>query len=530
MERDRDASSLTTAALLATSAELTARERSLIASLVAPFDIPNPSAAADAIASAFQDAGVAPSPNRLFLRSRVERARFLAENWQRKGVIVVRGDRLRAGDAHPRDVPPILFGYGPEELLDRQAATVVNSRRSRRITPGDLWIDALRSFFHEAATSSYSIVSSYGTLSYDLLSRLATRCGSVLLMGCDGVLPFMDSREKEAQFLVEKEGLFRRDLTLFLSPFPPGPVPGSAERFGERDRVCLALCSHIFVGAVRRGGTMQSSLERALLRPIHMTVLAEDRSDPPAESNSRLTASPAKAIVEKRLASEIPRGPAQCRPESAPTDSRGPLVLEQWPEQGTALIHYTRSCPGPWPGESFWAYLDSILNGLPSAGHTGFDTLIRILEEGRIRASGKLTRGARPVVSWTECRPGEIQQLVRWRKGLIRWSFEPYGFSVDRKCLEELGAQAVIYGEADVYSGLPEERRHLFQLNTAAGTDWATEREWRLSGDLRLDSIPRDKLTVIVPELEEARFVAQRFGCRVTLAGSLLTGGESVLR
>ncbi|MCA1961325.1 MAG: DNA-protecting protein DprA [Desulfomonile sp.] len=524
MEREHATSAMFTAALIASLPKLTSRERSLVASLVTPFDIANPSSSADGIAAAFQKADIELLSDSLFHPRRVKHARALAENWLQKGVIVVRGDRIRAGDAHVHDVPPILFGYGPEEFLDQEAAAVVNSRRPRRITPGDLWIDALKLFFHDAVGSKHAIVSSYGTLSYNLVSRLASRHGSSLLMVCDHVLPFMTSRENEARFLAEKEGLFRKDRTLFLSPFPPGSPPRPAERFIERDRVCLALSSRIFVGALRRGGTMKASLQRALLRPVRMTVLVEDGIARSSDGNSLLRTVPGKARVDRRLASTIPRGPAQSVIRVAPALSRLPLVLEQWPEQGAVLIHYTRSCPGPWPGQSISAYLDAILNGLPSAGHTGFDTLMRILAEGRIRASGKLTRGGRPVVSLTECRPGDIQQLARWRKGLIRWSFEPYGIAVDRQCLEQLGAQEVIYGDTDVYSGLPEEQRHLFQLNTASGPDWAAEKEWRLSGDLCLDSIPRNKLTVIVAELDEARVISERFRYRVTLAGSKLPG------
>lgn len=519
MESERVPAAMLTAALLAPATELTSRERSLVISHVAPFNVASLPEAADAIAFAFHRAGMQPPSSRISRRPRFDRAYSRVEQWLRRGVFLAAGERVRASDACLDSAAPVLFGFGQQEILGRETAVVVNSRKSRRITPGELWVDAVKAFCYEASGENLALASSYGTLWYDLVCRLAHRSGAPLLVACDGVLPFMDSAENEARFIAHWGELFPPDRTLFLSPFPPGLVPKSGERLQERDRLCLSLASRIYVVAVRRGGTMESSLQQVDSQRVHMTMLVDETPDKATEGNIALLARHGTAKVERRPASTIPRTRVPCGSGTEPSASRGLLVLAEWPEQGSVLVHYTRSCPGPWPGESLGTYVDAILDSLPSAGHTGFDTLMRILEEDRIRASGKLTRGGRPVVSWTECRPAELQDMIRWRKGLIRWSFEPYGVAVDRKCLEDLGAETVIYGDNSIFATLPEERRHLFQLDTAAGPDWKVEKEWRILGDLILHTVPRDKLTVFVADLDEARTVSDRFGYRVTLAG-----------
>jgi hypothetical protein len=158
-----------------------------------------------------------------------------------------------------------------------------------------------------------------------------------------------------------------------------------------------------------------------------------------------------------------------------------------------------------------------LLDGDEDAEHSGFHTLMRILDERLIRASAKLTRGSSHLVSFTECLPAELRKLILWRKGLIRWTFEPYGVAIAKDCLVELGAKHVIYGDEKRYADLSEQEQFLFQLQMDSGTDWSVEKEWRISGNVRLDKIPPGDILVIVSSLQEARTVASRTGYNVTL-------------
>jgi hypothetical protein len=150
------------------------------------------------------------------------------------------------------------------------------------------------------------------------------------------------------------------------------------------------------------------------------------------------------------------------------------------------LYHYTRPCPGPWPGQSYRNYLDSLLEGERACGHNALDTLERILGESRIRGSRRLVRGVDAVVSWTSRPPRDLTELRRWNRGLMRWTFEPYGIAVLRRELRQLGAKPAVYGSARLYQELSPEERYRFQLRGSKGMSWKLEREWRLLGDLAL--------------------------------------------
>lgn len=178
------------------------------------------------------------------------------------------------------------------------------------------------------------------------------------------------------------------------------------------------------------------------------------------------------------------------------------------------LFHYVRSCPGPWPGQTIADYCRSLAEGSPESRHTAFDSLQRILSEGTTRGSNRLTRGPLPVVSFTERPPGELEAIIRWRPGLIRWSFEPYGIGVPKEILGKLGARPVIYGDEGALGRLNKDERLFFQFRKTDGADWSGEKEWRLIGDLDLGLISPERLLVLVPSVHEAQVIEARFGCR----------------
>ena len=126
-----------------------------------------------------------------------------------------------------------------------------------------------------------------------------------------------------------------------------------------------------------------------------------------------------------------------------------------------------------------------------------------------------MIRGSTPAVSFTERPPHELEDIVRWHRGLIRWSFEPYGIAVLKDTLLTLGVKQVIYGEEHVFRELPKAETFRFQLVKPDGNDWAEEKEWRLSGDLDLLRIPREHVVAIVPTREEAATLQRRFDCRI---------------
>ena len=169
-------------------------------------------------------------------------------------------------------------------------------------------------------------------------------------------------------------------------------------------------------------------------------------------------------------------------------------------DDGEFLVHFTRSCPGPWPGQNLFEYLRSLDEKDVHSGHSAFDTLMRILSEKTIRGGSRATRGPGRVVSFTGCSLQEMRALLRWNRSLIRWNFEPYGIAVSKELLQEMGARPVIYAPAEEYDGLPEAERYRFQLHNPPRTDWSGEREWRIQGDLNLRAVPAGKMAIVIPK------------------------------
>ncbi len=207
-----------------------------------------------------------------------------------------------------------------------------------------------------------------------------------------------------------------------------------------------------------------------------------------------------------------------------------PVDLHGLGRESPWLIHYTRSCPGPWPGQTVAEYCQSLIDGHPGACHTAFNTLIRILEERVIRASARLTRGSCCVVSFTPCLPTQIDTLIKWRKGLGRWSFEPYGIAFPQRSLADFGTRPVIYGTKEDFEALHTDLKYLFQVRRSSSDTWTIEREWRISGDLLLTDAVFEEMVVIIPTQAEARAIVKEFGCKVALAEISVPRGVRRLR
>lgn len=521
VEADRLRAALFTAALLENRRDLTYERRSLVIANVPAFDLGSRSEIIEGVSQGFGHAGLDGGSVYSLSPKRWEEARSKTEDWIRQGVFLVSRESVVAADENPDEFPPVLFAFGNRHLLGQPTACILNSRKPRAIAPSDSWIIITKALFREAVRRVSVVVSSFGTLPYALVSRLSCACQAGLIVACDHVMPFLRDGPKREDFLCRHQDLFRPERTLFLSPFPPGPVPPATERWRQRDNLVVALSSLVFVAAVRAGGNMEKVLTRAVKRKIRVAIFVPDRPDPCSAGNlSFLKTIPRERVerIEFRTCQHTVKMP-KSNSKMFSARRRGPLELKNWPAKDSCLIHYTRSCHGPWPGESLAEYCQSIIDCRESAAHSGFHTLVRILEERRIRASRRLTRGNVPVVSFTECLPSELEKLVKWRKGLIRWSFEPYGVAVQRETLSNLGAASVIYGREHQYKDLPDDRKHLFQLRGSAGKDWIDEREWRLRADLSLEALSCGEITVIVAEIEEARTIRDRFGYDVTLAG-----------
>jgi len=424
-----------------------------------------------------------PSPRQL------ERGMAEARAWLDEGVFILTRDELRPVSETAVGLPPFFFARGSRPALGSPLTAILNSRKPRRVNPEDGWISVTRKLAEKAAEQGHGFVSSLGNYSYELLCRLARLTDSPTLVVCPDVLPFMLGRDKIRAFLSEYGGLFTPERTLFLSPFTPGRLPSEKDRAVIRDECVANIASRVFVGEIRPGGNMAR-----LAGLAENAVLIRPTLDKPLKTPGR--------SVGKRPA-EGPVKPA--------------LILSDL-ETESYLFHFTRSCPGPWPGQTRPEFYQALLDGGEGAAHTGFDALVRILKEKTVRASGRLIRGGASVVSFTGESLSGSPELIRWRPGLIRWTFEPYGLAVPEDILVELGAVPVIYGGEETWKALPDREKFRFQYHHPPVTDWSLEKEWRLPGDLDLSQIPADRIRVIAVRPAEAEFITA-LGYRAVLAG-----------
>lgn len=187
------------------------------------------------------------------------------------------------------------------------------------------------------------------------------------------------------------------------------------------------------------------------------------------------------------------------------------------------LLHWTRACDGPWPGQSENDWLDELITGSPSADHSAFATLKRIAEQGLLIASSSGIRGKYPVVCFTEVPLTEFAIMRTFRRHRHRHDFEPWGVAVRRSALISLGARSVLYGDDSLWETLSQSDRPWFQRE-CSGADtkhphgisvWANEREWRVAGDLNLQQIRQEDVCWFVRDAESARQLSQSTNRRV---------------
>jgi predicted Rossmann fold nucleotide-binding protein DprA/Smf involved in DNA uptake len=479
------ASTLFTASLLSRRKELNHHIRSKILSSVRPFDIHCAGDAIQGLRDAFNTFQVSSSLWKNLRRNAIAGAARQAEEWIRQGVSIVSNAALRLPEADLHGLPSVFFAMGDQSLMAEPSVAIMSSRRSRNITPHDGWLQVTKSLVSYAVDNGFTIVSSYGTSAYSLVSCLSK--GFPTIVVCPGVLPFMMPSEQRAQFLLDYGDLFHFERTLFLSSFAPGLPPPASQRLVERDRMVAALSSTILAVDVRPKGNIETILHGAALRKVPIKVFPL----PPKDIEAPGTSSPPRRV------------------RSTHSEER-----EHFGESAF-LFHYTRSCPGPWPGQSHAHYWRSLVDGSKDAGHTAMDTLARILTEGLIRGHKRLTRGSAAVVCFSECSPSRIERLITWRKGLIRWSFEPYAVAVRRDALLKLGAVKVTYGGEEVYKSLPDDQKNFFQIEKTSDREWSSEREWRIRGDLDLGAISTQDIVIIVADEEEVAVMQSLVANRV---------------
>ncbi len=356
---------------------------------------------------------------------------------------------------------------GNPNLLERTAA-VLNSRHGKFPDAGADWIRKTLHLVQGLVESNAVILSSVGMFTWELVTWKAAACGGKLII----IVPDV-SQNNAAEVASEIERDFHLDAhkTLFVFPKDLPNFYKSVSDFPKRDAWIVALAETLYPVAIRSGGNLEMVIKtsRKVNEENRIPYKKETRRSP--FSNLEI-ANPRNNVL--------------------PWDS---------------LTHWTRKTTTPWPGETkadFYAAFDKEESGYP---RSGFHTLKRILKQRRLMASNKLIRGDKGVVSLTECLPWELAKLVKWRPGLFRWTFEPYGIALNQSKLESLGARRVIYGEDYQFRFLQGQDISFFQSCGHGENNWREEKEWRHLGNIDLNQFQPEDAIVFVFTKEEAEIL-----------------------
>ena len=465
-----------------------------------------------------------------------------AEQWMHAGLWVAM-ERNPGDRAHfERDGPRVLFAFGKAPKADARRVAVLNSRKPGRITPEERWPKVTGDLARKACAEGFDLVSSYGNLPYDLVSHIGNKLGAHVWVVCPDGSPFgMAEGSAPDSVFPGRAEMFDSERTTFVSLLPPSPKGFRREMAAMRDRCVGNLAHEIRVAEIRARGNMEAVGRRALEQGKPVGVFAPGKFGASTGGNRNLLETEGCGNV-RRIEAYAHAGlpplstPSTCSAGSRPSASSGSATKgegEVWKGNADAkkairagfsnkarasrlaepiLVHYTRRCNGPWPGQTLEDYLEDVLGGAEDIEHTAFQTLQRILQEGRIRAGHRLIRGSVDTVSFTECEPGQIRRMIRWHSALVRWSFEPCGIVFPKDLLEEMGAVRALYGNDRTYDELDETQKFRFQYLDPRKTDWSREKEWRCKGDLILAPISRDRLRVIVPSDQEAAVIRREYG------------------
>jgi hypothetical protein len=427
----------------------------------------------------------------------IESAMLDAQRWHNRGILVNSSTESQMFRTCA-EISPVIFTFGALDTLSNLTAMIMNSRKSRSIGSNTPWLKKTVELTRYAIRNQWTMISSYGSISHLMVAWLARFSGLVIV--CDSPLPFMIDGIRKDQFLMEFSDILRIEKTLFVSSFTPGRIPDIRQRWRLRDHLAASLSDILIPCEIRPAGNMSE-----ILRVAEVSKKIVVKNIPGHEQEVSLAKKSTETTTMGAVARQSDVVPKQNKfyPLSVSGSARPKEIL---------LTHYTRACPGPWPGQTWSDYLKSLEYGDPGCSHTAFDTLGRIIQEKRIRSSSKWVRGDVPVVCLTEQEPEQFHQICKWRRGLMRTTFEPYGIAFSRDYLLSKGARKVTYIGEDGFRSLQEESRVFFQLFSCSSLNWFEEKEWRIVNDLDFSTIDPSDWYIIVPDEEDARNLVNQIG------------------
>lgn len=432
------------------------------------------------------------------------------------------------------------------EFPTKRRVAIVSSRLSRQIDTWGSWLQGLRASLSRISEHDCVGVVSQGVAGQELILRGIVRTGApaILLKCCNAA-------KQEDWCAHWSAGPLQRDIVDVTEAWALPEVRNGSEphrtlelsEIPERDRAAVAWSDEIIVLGLRPHGNLEALLRRRLeLNPQGVLLVDLPGLQPPRlqaelmklgavrwlpdnpQSLQRGNAAAVMAIARETRSARVETDVVPTGDNSSTVSRAVPQDQQDWQRSRTLatlpqeeaweyLIHSTRACCGPWPGQKREEYLDNLLDAHPDSDQSPLGALLRILRQRRLCASNQAIRGGFSVVSFTAVPLRHLHELRVYRSHRSRWDFEPYGICIRREWLEQRGARQVKYGHDLDWKSLSNADRPYFQLASSKprrepriqaerSIDWTTEREWRLLGDLNLDELQHPDAFVFVPTAE----------------------------
>ncbi|MCP4094774.1 MAG: hypothetical protein GY748_00890 [Planctomycetaceae bacterium] len=418
--------------------------------------------------------------------------------------------RLREGDYanHVHSLGNRSVQIRMPNVHSKKLVSVVSSRIGKNTDRKSNWFDAIRTLAVQQRNQNLCVLTAPGTTTFPYLCRLSELFGWTLILLTQSThqSPQNQSRSKKGCPLLNFPDA--RVLHAFYDWQHKGNV--QADCNPNVDQLMINIAEECFAISVRKNGTVHEALKTRLQKVVsNRTRLLINRQLTPQRVSVELTNLGAIpwCLYDQR---QLKRPPQPSQRTYGSSHRRKPAILSKSATPKTRvtppredrrfLIHWTRQSTGPWPDQPYREFLDDLLFRSPTRGEGGLSTLKRILTQQKIRGSHKLTKGKEKVTCLTSVPLSQYANRRIFRSHLSRWDFEHYGIAIDCDFLKKLGARKVNYGTKSDWNRLCKLDRPFFQLQTTTNIaiDWRAEKEWRIRGDLDLQSIPKQMAFVFV--------------------------------
>jgi hypothetical protein len=118
---------------------------------------------------------------------------------------------------------------------------------------------------------------------------------------------------------------------------------------------------------------------------------------------------------------------------------------------------------------------------------SAFQALKEILQSGTIRGGSGYVKGGHSVVCLSEIPFSALREFTAPPTEKAR--YEPYGIVIGKESVFEAGGRPVIYLPDKEATWIPSNERWRHVRFEAGSVDFTHEREWRMLGDLNLNSV-----------------------------------------